>query len=667
MSLTAVGVLDVEHPQRIRVQPPQSRDWIEVPGEFAWVSETKKQAGIRFHELTPAADSRIKNWIASEASPSEAHRERRPHAKREIPLPVYPNERVPAPSILAPEIFQAAAPEEPRAPSSPATVTAPEFATMEDLPQVSPQARGATSEAAGETEKSSRAVERRTHARCRVKSLVYVEMGKSNCGVVVNLSEDGLQLEAASALIGDRVPPMRFQLPHSRKWIESSGKLIWTSESRLKAGIQFVDLPTDERAEILQWASVEASPVQFPPPSEPVHQNSGRIGRWSISDSPRSKTVRSGASDNASRTLSTPLPSPSPTSSPVIGKLPAAVSVPSIRFPNPLDEARQHPRAKGMTSWMKSRLPAQIWRTLAAPIALVVLLSFFLGWYAARQRAEDKANQIAGVTAEATSGSTNSYKAPPTSTNARPPSEGVPQQGHQPATPANRNASVPVIATGTAGLAGRGAQHSPENSVSNASRRATGNFSATSRPLEPPVTRPVANVSAPSEKETSPRAPGALTTPAIPDRPAVIPTTEKEGATPSPKPPEVPAIPAGSVSVSFPAFPSIRVPPELKSQTSRLGTSLQIGQLISRVEPVYPDELRRQGIEGTVKLHATVGRDGAVQSVGLLSGPPSLSALAIDAIRRWQFKQTLLGGQPIETEEDITVVFRLANPVIRSQ
>jgi protein TonB len=93
---------------------------------------------------------------------------------------------------------------------------------------------------------------------------------------------------------------------------------------------------------------------------------------------------------------------------------------------------------------------------------------------------------------------------------------------------------------------------------------------------------------------------------------------------------------------------------------------MQIGQLITRVEPVYPEELRRQGIEGTVKLHVTVGREGAIQTVGLLSGPPTLIPLAIDAVRKWQFKPTVLGGQPVEMEEDVTVVFQIANPALKS-
>ena len=104
----------------------------------------------------------------------------------------------------------------------------------------------------------------------------------------------------------------------------------------------------------------------------------------------------------------------------------------------------------------------------------------------------------------------------------------------------------------------------------------------------------------------------------------------------------------------------------MKSKSSRLGTTLQIGQLISRVEPLYPEEIRRQGIEGTVKVHAIIGGDGAIQSVGLVSGPPLLAPLAMGAVRQWHFKPTLLGGQPIEAEEDITLVFQLAKAATRS-
>jgi len=124
------------------------------------------------------------------------------------------------------------------------------------------------------------------------------------------------------------------------------------------------------------------------------------------------------------------------------------------------------------------------------------------------------------------------------------------------------------------------------------------------------------------------------------------------------KPKEAPQqIPPGSVNVSFSAYPSIRVPPELRARA--VGARLQIGQVISKVDPIYPEDARRQRIEGTVKLHANIGRDGFVQGIEEVSGPPLLVPASLMAIRQWRYQPTLLGDQPIETGQDVTIVFRL--------
>ena len=102
--------------------------------------------------------------------------------------------------------------------------------------------------------------------------------------------------------------------------------------------------------------------------------------------------------------------------------------------------------------------------------------------------------------------------------------------------------------------------------------------------------------------------------------------------------------------------------PGLKSKASGPGISLKIGPVVSRVEPIYPPEALRQQVEGAVKLHAIIGRDGAVYRVELASGPLLLANAARSAVQQWRYKQTFLAGQPVETEEDITVVFRLSAP-----
>ena len=107
--------------------------------------------------------------------------------------------------------------------------------------------------------------------------------------------------------------------------------------------------------------------------------------------------------------------------------------------------------------------------------------------------------------------------------------------------------------------------------------------------------------------------------------------------------------------------------PELKAKTSQPGTTLQTGHLSARVEPVYPQDAERQGIAGTVKLRILIGRDGTVQSVQVVNGPAGLAPASVNAISQWRYQPTLVGGQPVETEQDITVVFSLSNPVAPSR
>jgi len=149
----------------------------------------------------------------------------------------------------------------------------------------------------------------------------------------------------------------------------------------------------------------------------------------------------------------------------------------------------------------------------------------------------------------------------------------------------------------------------------------------------------------------------------VPNGPPLTEVKEKEPP-PPPKQPVVQVVPTWSVSVSTDPYPSIRIPADVSSQKATRGSSLQIGRATSRVEPVYPEEAKRQGVEGTVKLHVVVSRDGTVQSAEPISGPTLLAKAATSAIREWHYAQTLLAGQPVETEQDIVVNFRLVNPSV---
>jgi TonB family protein len=121
--------------------------------------------------------------------------------------------------------------------------------------------------------------------------------------------------------------------------------------------------------------------------------------------------------------------------------------------------------------------------------------------------------------------------------------------------------------------------------------------------------------------------------------------------------PDTPVSASDSVAVSSRLH--IPVPAATGPQASQQKGNVQIGRLESRVEIIYPPEAQAQLIEGIVKLHVTIGTDGAVASAAPMSGAPLLASASLDAVRQWRYKPTLMDGRPIETEADITVVFRL--------
>ena len=134
----------------------------------------------------------------------------------------------------------------------------------------------------------------------------------------------------------------------------------------------------------------------------------------------------------------------------------------------------------------------------------------------------------------------------------------------------------------------------------------------------------------------------------------------KANSVPAAKEPATPANITGAVAVVTDPYPSLRIPSG-SSKKQRQGASLQLGRLLSRIEPAYPEDAKQQGIQGTVKLHAVIDRNGSVQSLQPVNGPPVLVAAAVNAVRQWRFSETLLAGHSVETEEDINVVFRLSN------
>ena len=94
---------------------------------------------------------------------------------------------------------------------------------------------------------------------------------------------------------------------------------------------------------------------------------------------------------------------------------------------------------------------------------------------------------------------------------------------------------------------------------------------------------------------------------------------------------------------------------------ARIGGAVVAQNLISQPKPTYPPDAKAARVQGTVKFEATIGTDGAIKQLSLLSGHPLLVQAAMDAVQQWVYKPTLLNGQPVEVITTIDVNFTLSN------
>lgn len=100
-------------------------------------------------------------------------------------------------------------------------------------------------------------------------------------------------------------------------------------------------------------------------------------------------------------------------------------------------------------------------------------------------------------------------------------------------------------------------------------------------------------------------------------------------------------------------------PPKAAPQRVRVGGNVQQAKMVRMIQPTYPAIAKQAHIQGSVILHAIIAKDGTVQELQLMSGPPLLVKAAMDAVRQWRYQPTLLNGDPVEVDTTISVIFSL--------
>jgi protein TonB len=117
----------------------------------------------------------------------------------------------------------------------------------------------------------------------------------------------------------------------------------------------------------------------------------------------------------------------------------------------------------------------------------------------------------------------------------------------------------------------------------------------------------------------------------------------------------------GSIPATAPPPPPVKKE-EAKPvpQRIRVGGNVQAAMLIRQPKPVYPPLARQARIQGTVRLNAIIGRDGTIQNLQVASGHPLLVPSALEAVKQWIYKPTLLNGEPVEVVTVVDVNFTLS-------
>ena len=457
------------------------------------------------------------------------------------------------------------------------------------------------------------ASDRRTHSRQPVRTLAYVELDEGNGGIVLNASEGGLSVQAVMSLMEDSLPRMRFQLSQSNEWLETSARVVWASESRKVAGLQFVDLPEETRLHIREWlagSTVEAEPDEHRERTASYNHAHDRIGAQTtvqVADPTRIEPLepdrvadRIGQeSDTIGATLAVPA-EPAPPAPP----LPAQRvfdQAGSLQTDHQFPAGVSRPTGGSERAW-----------NVAGIIALLAIVSLAAGWIAGRGTFDGLWDKPQGTASPAkTAGASVALVSA---------GAGSPIADLEIVDVHNQRWTIPFVPAANANQAN---SHGQAQSV----RWPAFNPDAAVPNIQAPAARGVANSEQPNPPEVSTTSNATLNIP-LPSESA----DPRDLAPPAPRP---------------------------EPQTPRPAPVLQRGALIYHVNPVYPEFAREQGVRGTVKLEVTIGVTGTVRSVVAVSGPSLLIEAARSAVRQWRYTPSLLDGKPVESQESVSVVFQL--------
>jgi PilZ domain len=102
--------------------------------------------------------------------------------------------------------------------------------------------------------------DKRSIVRRRTQQLVYLELGKENGGVMLNLSEHGCGFQAITPVKCGETR-FGFQINGGRR-IAGDGEIVWADEAGVMGGLRFLNLPVEAHREIRLWLEETNAPPE---------------------------------------------------------------------------------------------------------------------------------------------------------------------------------------------------------------------------------------------------------------------------------------------------------------------------------------------------------------------------------------------------------------------
>jgi TonB family protein len=455
--------------------------------------------------------------------------------------------------------------------------------------------------------------ERRESPRVSPNSLSYVNLDETNGGILLNVSESGLAVQAAMNVMEDVLPNVRLQIPRSKMRIEGSARVVWTSDSRKKVGIQFEHLPEEARKQLRDWLVAEGAAVGDQPASAPDAPSQSELDVPPVGDMIHvPKLVHPLPVEVDELDLSTlwmtsehasSIAIPAQTVTPVQHTGEAPPPRPVQQIPAPVEHG------------VAARSSADLRSRYAPVIAALAILSLAAGWEAGRG---NMFQSVFGIF------ESSSAAAPP-STNGAAMRASV--------NPASLSFLV-VDATNQSWLvAFAGPTSAPPSAPI---------------PALPPQSR--ANDGPVASSSRAPIRQWTLAAPQNRNRNANVQNAIQAPQLSSPQ-----ASNLSALSAEIPGGIGTQAPGPPVSTYSNLVTAT----VVHRIDPVYPQSAIQQRVEGTVRVRARISETGAVGDVSALNGSPLLQTAAVNAVKKWTFKPEVLDGRPVASDFDVNIRFSL--------